>query len=99
MVKMEKRNYHGQMTFSDVKAYLGLFASKNDTDRRVDTGHGHKRIRDMTLKTGSKVYGDEFNFNDFKSNFIDLEDIQIVHVTDTFTMNYPNLIIFQNFYG
>lgn len=99
LVKMEKRNYHGQMSFSDLRNYLSLFASKNQTDRKVDTGLGHKRVRDMTIKSGSKVHGLEFNFDDFKGNLVYPEDIQLVHVTDTFTMNYPNLIVFQTFYG
>ena len=93
-VNMQKRNYYGELTFQDVKRYLSVFASKKEFDRKVDTGIGSKKIRDQTLKVGSKVYGDDFDFDDVKSNFNYQDDIQIVHVTDSFTMNYPNLVVF-----
>lgn len=97
-VFLDKRTYHGAMTFNDLKRYLNIFASKEMIDRKVDTGYGHTKIRDQVLKTGSKIKAVEFDFNDFKSNFL-YDDIIILHICDTFSLNYPNLIVFQNFYG
>jgi hypothetical protein len=99
MVNMEQRRYHGKLTFSDVSNYLSLFASKNQTDRTQASELYNKRIRDQVLKNGSKILVDEIDYNNFKSNFEYPNDIIILHVTDTFSMNYPNLHTFQTFYG
>ena len=99
LVNMEKRKYFGRLTFSDVSNYLSLFATKNETDRTQQTDIGTKRIRDQILKNGSKIHVDEINYENFRSNFDYPDDIIILHVTDTFSMNYPNLHTFQTFYG
>ena len=67
--------------------------------RGLVPGIGKQRIRDQVLRRGSEIQAEEFNFNDFTANFNYPNDVQIVHVTDTMSMNYPNLVIFQNFYG
>lgn len=99
LVFMEKRQYKGRLTFSDVSNYLSLFASKNETDRTQMTDIGSNRVRDTVLKNGSKIHVDEINYENFRSNLNYPEDIIILHVTDTFSMNYPNLHTFQVFYG
>jgi hypothetical protein len=96
---MEKRQYRGRLTFSDVSNYLSLFASKNATDRTQTTEIGSKRVRDSVLKNGSNIFVEEIDYDNFKSNLNYPEDIIILHVTDTFSMNYPNLHTFQTFYG
>lgn len=98
-VFMEKRQYKGRLSYSDLSNYLSLFASKNETDRTQMTDIGTKKIRDSVLKNGSKVNVQEINYDQFRSNFNYTEDIIILHVTDTFSMNYPNLHTFQTFYG
>jgi hypothetical protein len=98
-VKMEKRTYRGSLAFEDLRTYLSLFAAKEPIDREVNARVGERRIRDQVLKRGSEVRAEEFNYNDFASNFNYRDDVQIVHVTDTMSLNYPNLVIFQNFYG
>lgn len=99
MVNMEKRNYNGKLTFPDVSNYLDLFASKNQTDRTQTSELHNKRIRDQVLKNGSKIAVEEISYTQYKSNFNHPDDIIILHVTDTFSMNYPNLHTFQTFYG
>ena len=99
MVNMEKRNYNGKLTFPDVSNYLDLFASKNQTDRTQTSELHNKRIRDQVLKNGSKIAVEEISYTHYKSNFNHPDDIIILHVTDTFSMNYPNLHTFQTFYG
>lgn len=96
---MEKRNYKGKLSFADVSNYLSLFASKNETDRTQMTDIGTKRIRDTVLKNGSKIQVEEINYDNIKASLNYPEDIIILHVTDTFSMNYPNLHTFQTFYG
>jgi hypothetical protein len=98
-VKMEKRSYRGQLSFEELRAYLSLFAAKEPVDREANAGMSKRRVRDQVLKRGSEIRAEEFNYNDFASNFNYPEDVQIVHVTDTMSLNYPNLVIFQNFYG
>lgn len=99
LVNMEKRSYSGTLGFNELKDYLSVFASKEKTNRAQDYGIGKTAIRDQTLKKGSKIQAAPFNFDDFRANFIYPDEVQIVHVTDTMSMNYPNLVIFQNFYG
>lgn len=99
VVFMDRRTYQGPLSFPDLRNYLSIFASKNATDRKVDTGLGNTRVRDQVLKQGSKLWTKDLNFDDWKGNFLYPEEIVIVHVTDTFAMNYPNLLIFQTFYG
>lgn len=99
LVYMQKRIYRGKLTYPDVSNYLSLFASKNETDRTQMTDIGNKRVRDTVLKNGSKIFVEEINYEDFKSNLNYPEDVIIMHVTDTFSMNYPNLHTFQVFYG
>ena len=98
-VKMEQRKYRGAMSFEGLRTYLSLFAAKEPVDREANPGIGKQRIRDQVLRRGSEIQAEEFNFNDFTANFNYPNDVQIVHVTDTMSMNYPNLVIFQNFYG
>ena len=99
LVFMQKRQYRGKLTFSDVSNYLSLFAAKNETDRSQTTDLSSKKVRDSVLKNGSKIYVEEINYDNFKSNLNYPEDVIILHVTDTFSMNYPNLHTFQMFYG
>lgn len=99
MVNMEQRKYHGRLTFSDVSNYLSLFASKDQTDRTQTSELHNKRIRDQILKNGSKIDVTEIDYNQFKPNLDYPDDIIILHVTDTFSMNYPNLHTFQKFFG
>jgi hypothetical protein len=99
LVFMDKRYYRGKLTFSDLSNYLSLFASKNETDRTQNTEIGNSRVRDTVLKNGSKIFVQEIDYDDFKSNLNYPEDVVILHVTDTFSMNYPNLHTFQIFYG
>ena len=99
LVFMEKRQYKGRLTFSDVSNYLSLFATKNETDRTQMTDIGSQKVRDTVLKNGSKLSVEEINYENFRSNLNYPEDIIILHVTDTFSMNYPNLHTFQVFYG
>jgi hypothetical protein len=99
LVNMEKRKYHGRLSYSDVSNYLSLFASKNETDRTQMEDIGKTRIRDQILKNGSKITVEEIDYTNFKSNFDHPDDIIILHVTDTFSMNYPNLFTFQTFFG
>lgn len=99
LVNMEQRKYHGRMSFSDVSDYLALFATKNETDRTQMEDIGKQRIRDQILKNGSKIYVEEIDYTNLKANFDHPDDIVILHVTDTFSMNYPNLFTFQTFFG
>lgn len=99
LVNMEKRKYHGKLSFPDVNNYLSLFASKNETDRTQMEDIGKQRIRDQILKNGSKINVEEIDYSNFKANFDYPDDIIILHVTDTFSMNYPNLFTFQTFFG
>lgn len=99
LVFMEKRTYKGKLSYTDLANYLSVIAPKNETDRTMMTDIGSKRIRDSVLKNGSKINVQEINYENYKSNLNYPEDIIILHVTDTFSMNYPNLHTFQAFYG
>ena len=98
-VKLEKRTFRGALGFEGLRAYLSLFAAKEPLDREANPRLGERRVRDQVLRRGSELRAEEFNFNDFAANFDYREDVQIVHVTDTMSLNYPNLVIFQQFYG
>jgi hypothetical protein len=99
VVKMEKRVYRGELTFEDLKTYLGLFQSKTQADRRESQDIGKHKIKDKLFKDGSKVTMMDFDFNLPEANLDYPEDVVIVNVSDQLTMNYPNLLIFQKFYG
>lgn len=99
LVKMEKRVYRGELTFEDLKDYLGLFQSKTQADRRDSAGLGKEKIKDRLFKDGSKVAMVDFDFNEPDANLDYSDDVVIVNVSDQLTMNYPNLLIFQKFYG
>lgn len=99
-VYMTTRKYTGNLTFASLKDYLHLFAAENETDRTQNKGMGTTPMRDNLLNQGlSKLRAKEFDFDNYKNNFEDPNEIVIVHITDAFAMNYPNLIVFQNFYG
>lgn len=100
-VGFEKRVYHGDLTFEDLDRYLDLFAKKEAVDRTNQGGLGKEDLRDIISKKGkTNVKVDrEFDFDTFKNNFREKDQVHIVHVIDPLTMNYPNLVIFQKFYG
>ena len=46
-----------------------------------------------------KINFNDYNFEKFESNFGQEEEFSIIQVTDSFSMNYPNLEFFQYNYG
>lgn len=100
-VYMDVRRYQGELTFSGLRAYLEVIAPKQEINRNDQQDIGKVPLRDQVMKGGmSKLKGAlEFDYDNLLANFDHPEDIVIIHVTDTLSMNYPNLLIFQQFYG
>ena len=97
VVGFEKRNYVGKRTFGDLKSYLSVFAEVTPLDRR-DKDY-KKSIRERMGHLGHLLQAQKFDYGDLRRN-IDYEDeIVILHVTDTLSMDYPNLNILQKYAG
>ena len=75
LVKMEKRVYRGELTFGDLKDYLGLFQSKTQADRRDSAGLGKEKIKDRLFKDGSKVAMMDFDFNEPEASQFSIHDV------------------------
>lgn len=100
-VFMDVRRYQGELTFSGLRAYLEAIAPKQEINRNDQQDIGKTPLRDQVMKGGmSKLKGAiEFDYDNLLANLDHPDEVVIIHVTDTLSMNYPNLLILQQFYG
>lgn len=86
------RNYIGKRTFNDLRDYLKVFAENKAKDRR---GTNYKKsLRERASHLGHTLEYQDFDFYDFDRNLDYPDELVFLHVTDTLSMDYPNLNIF-----
>lgn len=96
-VKFKRKNYLGKRDFDELKAFLGIYALGKGIDRRaVDY---KKILRERMSHTGEALKAEKFDFLNFERNIDFEDDIVILHVTDTLSLDYPNLKILQSKFG
>lgn len=96
-VGYEPRKYIGKRNFEDLRTYLTVFAEKTPKDRR-GTNY-KKKMRERASHLSHTLKYQDFDHYDFDRNIDFPDEIVFLHITDSLSMDYPNLNIFQKFYG
>lgn len=91
------RKYIGKRNFNDLRDYLKVFAEKEAKDRK-GTNY-KKKLRERASHLKHTLQYQDFDFYHFERNLNYPDEIVFLHVTDSLSMDYPNLNIFQKHYG
>jgi hypothetical protein len=74
-----------------------VFAEKAPKNRE---GINYKKsMRERASHLKHKLKYQDFDHYDFERNLDYPDEVVILHITDSLSMDYPNLNIFQKFYG
>ena len=110
----EKRIFGGQFTFKALKTYLSVFATKNSKSRSLDPSDSEK-FREAKNSQGQGFgpgKGSGVRLGHIETLDVDFDGLAgvlrknsdggvvvLLHVVDTLSLDYPNLILFQERFG